>query len=267
MAAVKKVNKKLNPRVRKLKKGKKSKRNSSNSSSDEGDKDHLLLQSCDDSFVLELLSSGDSPSKNKSKNMMTMMTTSSAGAAEVRRHPLSKLSNVSPFTPQPQKAPTPMAGVAPIPRIPRMASFSAIQLDYKSDPFVVHNIDPMEIQREDDDEEEEEEEEEDFMDCVDDMDDVENNQLVVPSVGATVSAQAQYVHFIKTVLSKRRPTNNTIQSKDKKHPCKGKRKLTKATESVIERIKNQAWEKLQREKRNQENRPVQCATVEDISSV
>ena len=279
-----KLNKKLNPRVRvrKLKKGKKSKRTSSDSSSDKGDKDHLLLQSCDDSFILELLSSGDSPSKNQSKNMM-MMTTSAAGAAEARRHPLSKLSNVSPFTPQPQKAPTPMAGVALIPRIPQMASFPTIQLDYKSDPFVVHNIDPMEIQREDDDEEKEEkdeddedDEEEDFVDCVDDMDDmndVENNQVVVPSVGATVSAQAQYIHFIKTVLSKRRPTNNTIQSKDtcKKHPTccsKGKRKLTKATKSVIERMKNQAWEKLQREKRNKENRPVQCATtVGDISSV
>jgi hypothetical protein len=290
-----------NPRVRKLKKGKKTKGSSSKSSSDEGGKDRLLLLSCDDSYVLELLSSGDTPEKKKEKKThrhyydttpfkitRTKMETS---VTKRRRHPLSKLSNVSPFTPQPQKAPTPMARITPIPSIPwipPMASLENLEaVQNMEDPFVVHDIDPMEIQIEggggeenddgEDDKEKTNDEDEDeagFVDCVDDSDDVESNQIFVPTSTGTndnepkkmekkkekkkVSAQAQYVHFIKTVLSKRRPTiNNTDQENQKKTfgKAKGKRKLTKATESVIERMKNQAWEKLQREKKDQENSP------------
>ena len=73
----------------------------------------------------------------------------------------------------------------------------------------------------------------------------------VPPTMRTVvkSAQAQYFDFIQTVLAKKR--NDTLQTKKKKKTRQ--KKMTKATLTVIERIKQVAWDKLQQEKENTKN--------------
>ena len=271
-----------NPRLSKLKKKKRKKKKKGIQSNDE--KDDNLLMSCDDSFVLELLSE-DTPVKRKSSSgsnyqkrnqsrftsprstsrssSRTSSRASSRSSSFKTKHKSiskSKLSTPqkisfqqqqqprhvrsSPSTPQPQQAPTPiqpciiMAPITPIPSLTLIEQEVRVEKTPPLSPFVVHQIDPSElhVQIEDNDENEKKDEK---------NDENEND----------TSAQAQYINFIQTVVSKRRAEKKVKQIMAQ--PRRKKTKINKATFTVIERIKKRAAEKIQKEKEKEQLQQVQ----------
>jgi hypothetical protein len=241
--------------------------------------DASLLQSCEDSFV-QLLLNGQEDGKTSppASPASPASSVSPASLASPSSSPLSTTSNASgfgtpcsmnmndsntedsrqhasPSTPQPQKLPTPIAATI------INTTNTTTNNSNNNDPFVVHDIDPMEIVV--------------GIDATDDDDAATDDVTVLTDLNKPPSeknnvpvktAQAQYLDFISTVLANknRRGVNKkqAIQKRiDQINQCHNnnasskqpKPKLSKATVSVIERIKQLAWDKLQQEKGQKEN--------------
>jgi hypothetical protein len=220
--------------------------------------DASLLQSCEDSFV-QLLLNGQEDGKTSppASPASPASSVSPASLASPSSSPLSTTSNASgfgtpcsmnmndsntedsrqhasPSTPQPQKLPTPIA---------------ATIINTTNTTTNNSNTDDDDAATDD-------------VTVLTDLNKPPSEKNNVP----VKTAQAQYLDFISTVLANknRRGVNKkqAIQKRiDQINQCHNnnasskqpKPKLSKATVSVIERIKQLAWDKLQQEKGQKEN--------------
>ena len=278
-------------RLQRLKRPSKKRRRKIKSKKQEiSNEDDDLLMSCDDSFVRELLL--DETPKKKHESIASTQPSPKFRSPRRRskRTPLSKLSQMSttptvpastpatpaapapaaPATPQPQKPPTPMAAITPIvPFVPiapiaPLSMLAAPELLSNKDPFVVHTVEPSELTKlydvnnnitqntisiqEDSSSSMHRSTIDNAKGYVDSDENTDDN--ITPNAS---SAQAQYIDFIKTVLSKRRegkiPTIIPVLPRRQR-----KVKLNKATASVIQRIQTLANEKIQKEKKIKERK-------------